>query len=275
MQIETAAHVASEGAGEPTLMFVHGFCCDGTDWAPIIERLAGRYRCLAIDLPGHGRTPATQDAGMANAALAINTARRRLDPGKVVLIGHSLGAKIIREAHRQDPDGIIGLILVDGSLYVSDRETMLANAKAAVAGGMEAFLTGLFGRMFNEATPAEQKKFLIDRALARDLDHARALFLDSVDWDTRLGHQTIEQLDLPAMVIQATTFDSQFRWRPLVAGESTGLIDAMRAHVADFETVVIPDAGHFVMQDQPDLTAAAIDRFAARALLVASQAPKP
>lgn len=258
-------YVESTGSGETALMFVHGFCCDRRDWAGLIERLSGKYRCVAIDLPGHGQTSAGAP-GMQGAGDAINLARRSLGLDKVVLIGHSLGCKTIREAYRQDPSGIGALILVDGSLYLSDRETMLANANAAVAGGMEAFLRGLFGRMFDDATPEALKSFLIDRATSRDLEAAKALFLDSVDWDTRFARGTIEHLNVPAMVIQATTFDSQFRWRQLGPGESTGLIDTMQAHVKDFEAVVIPEAGHFVMADQPDLTAAAIDRFAARVL---------
>lgn len=256
-------HVESTGAGHTALMFVHGFCCDRRDWAGLIERLSGKYRCVAIDLPRHGHTSAGAP-GMQGAGAAVNLARRSMSLDKVILIGHSLGCKTIREAYRQDPGGIGGLILVDGSLYLSDRETMLANADAAVAGGMEAFLSGLFGRMFDDTTPEALKSFLIDRAINRDLDAAKALFLDSVDWDTRFARQTIESLKVPTMVIQATTFDSQFRWRPLGPGESTGLIDTMRAHVEDFEAVVIPEAGHFVMADQPDLTTAAIDRFAAR-----------
>lgn len=254
---------ADLAADAPVLVFVHGFCCDSRDWDAVMQRLSGHHRCVAINLPGHGGAPATAGT-MAEAGAAINAARRAMGLRRVVLIGHSLGTKIIREAWRQDPQGIAGLILIDGSLYLSNRETMLANAQAAVAGGMEAFLRGLFSRMFDDTTPEPLKEFLIARALNRDLDLARALFLDSVDWDTRFARQTIEGLQVPAMVIQATTFDSHFRWRPLGAGESIGLIDAMRAQVADFEAVVIPDAGHFVMNDQPDLTAAAIARFAAR-----------
>ncbi|MBE2277509.1 MAG: alpha/beta hydrolase [Rhodobacteraceae bacterium] len=264
----TTLHSESSGAGAPALLFVHGFCCDSRDWEPITARLAHRYRCASIDLPNHGRSVGG-DPTMAAAAHAVNEAKRRLRADHVVLIGHSLATKIIREAYCQDAEGVAGLILIDGSLYVSDRDTMLANARAAVAGGMAPFLTALFGRMFDEGTPRELKEFLIGRALERDLDLARALFLDSVDWDTRSARQTIASLRVPAMVIQATTFDSQFRWRPLQPGESTGLIDAMRGHLADFEAVVIPGSGHFVMADQPDLAAAAIDRFAAHALAVA------
>lgn|GEM_PF-3273450 len=256
-------HSASVGKTPPALLFVHGFCCDGSDWQPLIDRLSQHYQCATLDLPGHGRTTGGGST-MADAGHAVTEVKRSLGVSSVILIGHSLGTKIIREAHRQDPDSIAGLILVDGSLYVSDRETMLANAHAAVAGGMAPFLTGLFGRMFDETTPEETKSFLINRAINRDLDCARALFLDSVDWDTSYARPTIEALTIPTMVIQATTFDSQFRWRPLRPGESTGLIDAMRAHVQDFEAVLLPDCGHFVMTDQPDLAAKAIRGFASR-----------
>ncbi len=256
-------HMESVGTAEPALLFVHGFCCDGSDWQPLIDRLSPHHLCATLDLPGHGRTTGG-GCTMAEAGHAVTDAKRRLGVGRVILIGHSLGTKIIREAHRQDPDLIEGLVLVDGSLYVSDRETMLANARAAVSGGMAPFLTGLFGRMFDATTPEATKSFLISRAITRDLDRARALFLDSVDWDTRHARPTIEALTIPALVIQATTFDSEFRWRALQPGESTGLIDAMRAYVRDFEAIVLPDCGHFVMIDQPDLAAKAISRFARR-----------
>ena len=42
-----------QGSG-PDLVFVHGLTFDRTSWQPITGRLAGEYRCTAIDLPGHG-----------------------------------------------------------------------------------------------------------------------------------------------------------------------------------------------------------------------------
>lgn len=262
---KTRIHCNAVGQGTPTLLFVHGFCCASGDWDSLIERLGSRYRCVTVDLPGHGETPGDK-ASMKLAGAAVNDVKQRFAQDPVILIGHSLGTKTIREAHRQDPEGVAGLILIDGSLYVTDRETMLSNARAAVANGMEPFLRGLFSRMFDEPVPQDKLDPLIARALSLDPDFARELFLDSVDWDTRFAISTLTGLDIPAMVIQATFFDSQFRWKPLAAGESTELIDRMTELVSDFEAVHIPNAGHFVMDDAADKTSTAIARFADRTL---------
>lgn len=261
--LTNAIHMQTAGGGEPTLLFVHGFCCDGSDWSPLIQRLSDRYRCVAVDLPGHGRS-AADTATMTAAGAAVNVAKARSGSQHVVLVGHSLGTKIVREAYRQSSEGVVGMVLVDGSLYVSDRQTMLNNAYAAVAGGMDAFRSALFGRMFSDGDPLEERDRLINRALGVDREFARALFLDSIEWDTRHARETIDQLGIPTMVIQATTFDSQFRWQPLQADGTTPLIDVMRAAVADFEAVIVPGAGHFVMTKAPDATADALARFAAR-----------
>ncbi|MFV0493279.1 MAG: alpha/beta fold hydrolase [Pseudorhodobacter sp.] len=247
----------------PDLVFVHGFLCDHRDWDLLVTRLSDRFRCIVLDLPGHGNST-DPHASMMNAGKTVNAVRRAAGSHSAILIGHSLGTKIIREAYRQDPQGICGQVLIDGSLYVSDRETMLKNAHAAIANGIDAFRSALFGRMFTDRTTPEQRTFLLDRAHSVDPDFARAFFLDSVDWDTRFALTTLDMLDVPGLVIQATTFDSQFRWRSLPPGGSTDLIDAMRDRLEDFELVVIPDTGHFVMTEEPESTAAAIARFVER-----------
>lgn len=50
-----AVHVIDEGAGTPTL-FLHGNPDSGDMWRAVIDRLRGRFRCLAPDLPGYGRS---------------------------------------------------------------------------------------------------------------------------------------------------------------------------------------------------------------------------
>ena len=49
------------GSQDPTLLFVHGFACAHDDWDAQVNALSPRYRCVALDLPGHGAsaTPAT------------------------------------------------------------------------------------------------------------------------------------------------------------------------------------------------------------------------
>lgn len=55
-------------AGAPAALFVHGLATGGLMWRHVIERLSGTTRCIAVDLPAHGGTPAR--GGMSVAAMA-------------------------------------------------------------------------------------------------------------------------------------------------------------------------------------------------------------
>ncbi|SMF90038.1 Pimeloyl-ACP methyl ester carboxylesterase [Azospirillum oryzae] len=257
-----------EGDGDPTILFVHGFCCAKEDWSLLVSALSKRFKCVSVDLPGHGASSTHGGEGgtptIAAAAAAVNDAKARHGSGRVILVGHSLGAKIIREAYRQSSTGIIGMVLVDGSLYVSDRQTMLDNANKAIANGTQALIHHLFAQMFTESVDPSIPERIRTRALAMDPGFASDLFLDSVEWDTQFAVRTIQDIRVPVLVLQATTFDSQFRWQPLEAGGTTPLIETVRSHVSDSTAVVLEGAGHFLMIEAPEAAAKALGDFVER-----------
>jgi len=49
-----AMHLLSRGSGYPVL-FIHGIPTSGQLWTGVIDKLLGRFTCLAVDLPGLGR----------------------------------------------------------------------------------------------------------------------------------------------------------------------------------------------------------------------------
>ena len=53
------------GSQQATLIFVHGFACALDDWDRQVEALSPRFRCVALDLPGHGRSPRPDMASIA------------------------------------------------------------------------------------------------------------------------------------------------------------------------------------------------------------------
>jgi pimeloyl-ACP methyl ester carboxylesterase len=60
---------ADFGAGRPAL-FVHGLGTNGYLWRNVIAQLAADRRCVAIDLPGHGGSPADPTRELSLGALA-------------------------------------------------------------------------------------------------------------------------------------------------------------------------------------------------------------
>src|SRR2546429_9033399 len=72
----------------PAAVFVHGVGTSGVLWRNAIERLSDTTRCIAVDLPAHGGSPAREDPSaraMAEAALDLCPA-----PGleQIDLVGH-------------------------------------------------------------------------------------------------------------------------------------------------------------------------------------------
>ena len=48
--------VLEAGAG-PSVLMLHGNPDNADEWAPLIARLGARYRCIAPDFPGYGKSP--------------------------------------------------------------------------------------------------------------------------------------------------------------------------------------------------------------------------
>lgn len=64
-----ASYVDTGGPGRPAL-FVHGLATSSYLWRHVIEQLDGQCRCVAVDLPLHGQTPAAADQDFTLPGLA-------------------------------------------------------------------------------------------------------------------------------------------------------------------------------------------------------------
>jgi len=86
----------STAPGTPTVLLVHGWEDDHLSWAPLIDRLVERrYRVLALDLPGHGRSPSklTGIPMLAEGIAALGREAELLGAAPIhATIAHSLGA---------------------------------------------------------------------------------------------------------------------------------------------------------------------------------------
>jgi pimeloyl-ACP methyl ester carboxylesterase len=103
-----------EGAGDPALVFVHGWACNRSHWDAQIEALSPRYKVVAIDLAGHGRSGKNRKSWTIAAFGAdIAAVLDREEIRRAVLIGHSMGGSAIVEGARLRPDVVLALVGVD------------------------------------------------------------------------------------------------------------------------------------------------------------------
>ncbi len=111
-------HSSSAGKARQTVILVHGWTCDSTSWTAQIGPLSKTYRVVTLDLPGHGLSgsPADGKFSVDLFARAVEAVRAEANADKVVLVGHSMGAPVIRQYARLYPQHVAGLVAVDGPL---------------------------------------------------------------------------------------------------------------------------------------------------------------
>ena len=111
----------SSGSGENWLVFVHGLTCDHSDWSQQISDFEANYKCLAVDLRGHGGSASMSGPlDIETHASDVVQLLCSLDIENAVLIGHSMGTRVIASACIQAPVRVGGLLFVDCLLYTSD-----------------------------------------------------------------------------------------------------------------------------------------------------------
>lgn len=78
------------GVGAP-LVLVHGLGDERSLWQPLIERFAPHFRCVSLDLRGHGQTTGAVDFDPLGLHRDLDAVICDAGLVRPVLIGHSLG----------------------------------------------------------------------------------------------------------------------------------------------------------------------------------------
>src|SRR5689334_3668723 len=104
------------GEGDDLLVLLHGLGATRDVWAPLGRCISRGWpgRWLAADLPGHGQSPWLDDYAPAQQARAVaEIVLEAPAPGRIVILGHSLGALLALELaaprHGLRPASVLGL----------------------------------------------------------------------------------------------------------------------------------------------------------------------
>lgn len=102
------------GTGPPAL-FVHGLGTNAYLWADVVGDLADRRRCIAVDLPPHGQSPARPEQRMTIGAFAnvLDEFCERLDLRELDLVAHDTGGAIAQVFAARHPERLTTLTLTN------------------------------------------------------------------------------------------------------------------------------------------------------------------
>jgi esterase len=97
----------------PAVVILHGLLGSARNWTTILQRLEADFRCHALDLRNHGRSPHV--ASMAYRAMAADVGRYLDAQGlaSVALLGHSMGGKVAMTVACSAPSRVSHLAVLD------------------------------------------------------------------------------------------------------------------------------------------------------------------
>lgn len=108
-------HVREEGPIDaPIAILIHGWCSSWYTWKPLLPALSKRFRCLAVDLPGYGMSPAPKKPpSIAWYADIIAELIRQVSDRAVLVLGHSMGGQISMTLALRNPPLVERLVLLN------------------------------------------------------------------------------------------------------------------------------------------------------------------
>lgn len=232
---------------KPVFIFVHGFGCDLDNWRLQVDALVPEFAVLTLDLPGHGGAALPKVANLSALAQAVVDTKAQCD-APVILVGHSMGCRVVLEAFRLSASNIVGMVFVDGSATGREHGPRLLKLleERLRTNGMAASLKANVEEMFTPDSPPTLREDAIVAALRLDPAFAEQILRDLAQWDATEALAPLVALRLPVLSIQATALGSDMRRRSLVAGETSPWGRLVKHLRPDGWICDIAGVGHFV-----------------------------
>jgi pimeloyl-ACP methyl ester carboxylesterase len=230
----------------PAVVFLHGAGCDHTVWALQTRWFAWHGRSvLAVDLPGHGRSegpPLESIDALAEWAFAL------LDAAGVwsaALVGHSMGALVALEAAARRPERVRALALCGCAAEMPVSEKLLNAGLAGEHLAYELITAWGLGRRA-QIGGAEAPGTWMSGGTLRLLEHGRkgVVGIDLRACDRYKGAAAaVQTVKVPTVLV----LGSNDRMSPAKAAAPLAAIPGAKA-------IVIDQAGHMMMTEQPGRT---------------------
>ena len=237
-------HYLDCGEGEAVLL-LHGLGSCAADWGPQIDALALRYRVIAVDLRGHGASPAP-DGVWRIGDLADDVLRLLMQLGlrRVHLVGFSLGGMVGLELANRVPERVASLCLINSQPFPGRKPRPLVFSyylrRVVIACLGMGTMAAIIGK---KLFPQEQQRGVLERFIAQMGAMSKRAYLAALD---AIFHWDISpRFDLLAMPVLIMAADQDYT-----------PVDAKRAFAAQFQQCwfeVIADSRHASPLDQAEL----------------------
>src|SRR6267142_3308680 len=254
------------GSG-PAIVLLHGYAETSRMWRPLIPRLAATHTVIAPDLPGIGGSAIPADGlDMAHAAARMHALVKGLGVNKAAVVGHDIGLMVAYAYAAQFPDEVDRLVLMDAFLPgVEGWETIYNNPaiwhfrfngptpEALVAGRertyFEHFWNDFAADKMHSIPEIERQAYTAAYARPGRMRAGWAYFVSFQQAATDFAQFSRTKLSMPVLAMGGEKAN----------GDALG--KQVRLVATNVETLVLPNTGHWVMEERPRETMDALMRF--------------
>jgi pimeloyl-ACP methyl ester carboxylesterase len=240
-------------AALPAIVFVHGAAFDHSVWQWQSRYFAHHgYAVLALDLPGHGRSPGTLRTTIEALSDWVAAFIEAAGVGRAAVVGHSMGSLVALDTALRHPQRVSKLALVGTSAPMAVGEPFIAAARDDSPAALD--MEAVWGHSRNSMLAQSAVPGVALLGSSRQLNgRAREGVLHA---DLQACHayqpplEEIRSLQIPTLVIAG----KRDQMTPLKAGN-------VLAKEIPRATFVKIDAGHSMMSEAPRQTLDALRRF--------------
>ena len=257
-------HFVRTGEG-PMVVLLHGWPQTWFMWRKLIPVLAERFTVVAPDLRGYGlsdKPPTGYDK--RTMAADVHALARHLGAERVSVVGHDRGARVAHRYgldHHDDVDRLVVLDIVPTREMFRRTDTMLGRGywhwffhlqpdlpEQLVGDRIETYLRYFLERWtynrpaVEEAVPVYVQAYRRPGALRAAFDDYRATFPDDIA-DDDASAEAGDRLRMPLLAL----------WGGSGLTGKLPVLDIWREYAADVRGEAIPDCGHFLPEEQPDI----------------------
>ncbi len=246
-------HYTDEGEGE-CIVFVHGIGASGATWSGVVERLKPKYRCVRMDLRGHGQSPRPPSPYyLDDFVVDIEQLRNRLEVDAIHVVGHSLGGMIAPAYALAFPDQVLSLGLLSTAAGRTDEDfrEVMGVIEALECDGIEATLNQLVARWFTDAFGAAHPE-VIEARSAQVLANDPAVFANvfHIYAETELAPK-LKEIGAPSLVLTGE----------LDGGCNPRLARFMVDQIPESELCILDGLKHAILLEAPDRVAGPLLEF--------------
>lgn len=118
----------AEQGSAPPMVFVHGWTCDRSHFAPQAKHFSARFRCLSVDLRGHGESDKPEQAyTIEGFADDVAWMCAELGVTRAVFVGHSMGGGVALALAAARPQLCQALVMLDPAiLFPAELQPLIA-----------------------------------------------------------------------------------------------------------------------------------------------------